>query len=466
MGAYTGNYSRNMHDVRNRYIKGRLQAGVPYVDADHNDIYDASYNNIKNLIIGVAGDGSPNNGFKVVGTSAVNDFDIKGGGGTFETAGRLYVDGHSPFLLSDITYLGTPASGLAGEDQRLIHSKITDTVFSSPNTTITDSAKNYVTNELAGRDLVPDVANAGTTFPIISNTATTIVVTGDATSAGPVGSRYRVNLSTPAGARTDGVYIDIYEDEIDSVEDPNLLHSLATNIEAQRRIRLESSIFVREDIGTHGEFTSYADSDANIHFVYKVANITRTATSAIDAGMVSDLRDNIIPGGASASTGSIKIWPASVETGWLVCDGNSLSTTTYADLFAVIAYQYGGAGASFNLPDMTGKFVIGVDAGGDADFDTLGETGGTKEKDISHVHVQADTGSAGGHDHGGVTGTENIYDPGTGSGEGGGVQFAGHDHDISAEANHVHTNPSTNSSGSATQDVMNPFIAMNYVIKF
>ncbi len=47
--------------------------------------------------------------------------------------------------------------------------------------------------------------------------------------------------------------------------------------------------------------------------------------------------------------------------GWVVCDGSSYSTTTYADLFNVIAYTFGGAGANFNVPDMRGRFARGFD---------------------------------------------------------------------------------------------------------
>jgi microcystin-dependent protein len=45
---------------------------------------------------------------------------------------------------------------------------------------------------------------------------------------------------------------------------------------------------------------------------------------------------------------------------WLLCNGASLSTTTYAGLFAVFGYTYGGSGANFNLPNLQGKFPLGV----------------------------------------------------------------------------------------------------------
>jgi microcystin-dependent protein len=49
-------------------------------------------------------------------------------------------------------------------------------------------------------------------------------------------------------------------------------------------------------------------------------------------------------------------------TGWLLCDASSVSTTTYAALFTVIGYTYGGSGASFNLPDLRGRAPVGLAA--------------------------------------------------------------------------------------------------------
>lgn len=47
--------------------------------------------------------------------------------------------------------------------------------------------------------------------------------------------------------------------------------------------------------------------------------------------------------------------------GWLLCDGSAVSRTDYADLYAVIGDTYGaGDGTStFNLPNLTDKFIQG-----------------------------------------------------------------------------------------------------------
>jgi microcystin-dependent protein len=63
--------------------------------------------------------------------------------------------------------------------------------------------------------------------------------------------------------------------------------------------------------------------------------------------------------------------------GYLLCDGGSYSTSTYANLFAVIGYRYGGSGANFNVPNMTNRFLKGVDT------DFSGYTGGDSS---NHTH--------------------------------------------------------------------------------
>ena len=56
-------------------------------------------------------------------------------------------------------------------------------------------------------------------------------------------------------------------------------------------------------------------------------------------------------------TGAVRYFARSTAPdGWLKCNGASLSTTTYATLFAVISYTWGGGGAAFNIPDMRGEF--------------------------------------------------------------------------------------------------------------
>ena len=57
---------------------------------------------------------------------------------------------------------------------------------------------------------------------------------------------------------------------------------------------------------------------------------------------------------------------SSIPSGYLACNGGAISRTTYADLFAVIGTTYGrGDGSTtFNLPNLTDKFIQGSDTVG------------------------------------------------------------------------------------------------------
>jgi microcystin-dependent protein len=101
---------------------------------------------------------------------------------------------------------------------------------------------------------------------------------------------------------------------------------------------------------------------------------------------------------AGVAIGSGALWfTATPPVNWLICDGSSLDTTTYAKLFAVLGYTQGGSGANFNLPNPLGKTPIGANA-----TYALGATGGeathlltTTEMPV-HTHPISDPG----HNHG------------------------------------------------------------------
>lgn len=97
----------------------------------------------------------------------------------------------------------------------------------------------------------------------------------------------------------------------------------------------------------------------------------------------------------------------SAPTGWLLCDGSAVSRTTYADLFTAIgeAFGQGDNSTTFNVPDLRGRFLRGVDGSAGRDPDkasrTAMNTGGNTGDAVgsvqghafqTHVHSVSDPG--------------------------------------------------------------------------
>lgn len=118
----------------------------------------------------------------------------------------------------------------------------------------------------------------------------------------------------------------------------------------------------------------------------------------------------ILPAGTVAPVGTIGLWAAeTAPMGWAECEGTKLSQTTYADLFSVIEYAFGGSKdeGEFSLPDLRGVFVRGMDHGAGVDPDAYyrtdrgdgyrGDVPGSKQatENLAHAHnILASTGSA------------------------------------------------------------------------
>lgn len=61
--------------------------------------------------------------------------------------------------------------------------------------------------------------------------------------------------------------------------------------------------------------------------------------------------------------------------GFLVCDGASISRSTYAELFAICSTRFGTtSGTTFNIPDRRGNFARGWDNGAGVDPDAASRT--------------------------------------------------------------------------------------------
>lgn len=90
--------------------------------------------------------------------------------------------------------------------------------------------------------------------------------------------------------------------------------------------------------------------------------------------LMADVRAAAIPVGTVQGYAG-----ATAPEGWLLCYGQAVSRTTYADLFTVIGTTYGSGDGSttFNIPDRRGRVGVGKDNMGGVSANRLtGQSGG------------------------------------------------------------------------------------------
>lgn len=143
---------------------------------------------------------------------------------------------------------------------------------------------------------------------------------------------------------------------------------------------------------------------------------------------------------------------ASAPTDWLLCDGATVSRTEYASLFSIIGTTYGvGNGSTtFNLPNLKGRTVVGVDAA-QTEFDALGETGGAKTHTLTVDQMPS-------HQHN-TGGSPGIYRNYIGSGSSHAFLGANTSTTVSDPYNTSFT------GGGQAHNNLQPYIVMNYIIK-
>ena len=179
----------------------------------------------------------------------------------------------------------------------------------------------------------------------------------------------------------------------------------------------------------------------------------------------------LVPAGAMMPFGGEE-----APTGWLLCDGSEVNKTDYNALWIAIQHNFKDAslvsdnGVSFfTLPDFRGRFALGLDNMGgpsanrvtDLAADAIGGNAGTETKSIATNNLPEHE-----HDLEGASGTQ-FYGVRVGAGEPvddnaislpiepglGGTQGIASSGGIKTEA-----------TLGAPIDVMNPFLAVNYII--
>ena len=138
-----------------------------------------------------------------------------------------------------------------------------------------------------------------------------------------------------------------------------------------------------------------------------------------------------------------------IPSNYMKCEGQELSRIEYDILFSAIGTTYGAGDGSttFNLPNLKGRVITGIDSN-DTAFDTLGEAGGEKTHTLtvdempSHAH---ELGGALTGETKAITNTGNDWAQTT-------TDFSINDY-------------IKNTGGGQPHNIMQPYIVLNYIIK-
>lgn len=180
---------------------------------------------------------------------------------------------------------------------------------------------------------------------------------------------------------------------------------------------------------------------------------------------------------------------STAPAGWLLCQGQLLTISSYPSLFNVIGNVYGGNGVTqFALPDLRGRVAIG--SGGSY---SIGSTGGSETCTLTvnempahthtgtidgvsnHTHTYQDayyaenTGGAGPKVYG--TGSSSDYDNNfyyrTQSGS-----YTSNPNDSATQLTsgsggaHTHTMSNSSTGGGASFSIVQPYLTVSYIIKY
>lgn len=170
---------------------------------------------------------------------------------------------------------------------------------------------------------------------------------------------------------------DIWGDELNSnlIEQDSLLRRFMNN-------------FILETAPSEAQAgTIWLDSTTNPYVLkiydgadWIIMGYMNTSTNTFDAPSTTNYVGDYKFSAQTASHGS-----------WLLCNGASVSTSTYSGLFALIGYAFGGSGANFTLPDLRGRVAGAVGTGSGLSARTLGQSVGEETHVLTIPEMPAHT---------------------------------------------------------------------------
>lgn len=159
------------------------------------------------------------------------------------------------------------------------------------------------------------------------------------------------------------------------------------------------------------------------------------------------LPELLVPVGAVMAYSSIN-----APKGWLNCLGQEVSREEYAELFSIIGTTYGVGDeeTTFNLPNLSGRVVVGQGSGAGLTTRSIGSTGGAETHTLTTSEMPSHS-----HDVSNTVQKSGLNTPGSLDNDG-------------SEIDTVNTisTASTSDGGGEAHNNMQPFAVLNYIIKF
>lgn len=367
------------------------------------------------------------------------------------------INGVGAISLSGTTHTLTTSDGSLSEGQYKVlvlggSPSGTNTVTISPN----DQDKLYFVYNNSGQDAVFTQGSGGNTT--VENGATKIIY-ADGAGAGAQVSDFTAKVSIDATTlKIDGTEVTATASEI------NLLDGSVANTVVNDKAVI---------YGSSGQITG---TTINASTELQIGGVAITATAAelnYTDGVTSNIQSQIDNIGGTLPSGSLVPYAgSSAPSGFLLCYGQEVSRSTYADLFSAIGTTYGvGDGSTtFNIPDLRGRTVAGKDdmggssadrltnQSGGVDGDTLGGTGGEETQTLSTSQIPS-------HNHGlryGCCGDQS-FPNGTifMNSTQGGDNYTGTEPDFSG----TNTSLMSSTGGGGAHNNVQPTIILTYLIK-
>lgn len=262
------------------------------IDSDINDSRQSLFSHVKDMAEQMGLEGFVGLGWKVVGWPSLpgNNFGITAGYG-WHNGLRLY--------LAETVSRRPDVGSISNLNMSSVISSVQAMVFS-------DLRMNYGVDEHVGKQVAIWRKTGGPVllYTLTTNQATTFTVSpGDDLLADGVeeGDHYCILCSTPVAAdRDDLVVVNVFTDEVSSLEDPSISHMIGGEYEGERRLKIRTVVEVIEGIDpvhpTASLPADYTDFIGNLHSYIALAVIHRTkAMASIVTVDITDLRIPFYP---------------------------------------------------------------------------------------------------------------------------------------------------------------------------